>query len=209
MNIRTIALLILTTTLIQDRTANAAAFVQWPVASGGNGHFYAVTDSALTWTAAESVAISLGGHLVSITSAAEQTFITTTFLNGAFDFRPLWIGLTDLAPNGGGAGSRIYTRWTTGENVVYTNWNNAEPNNTSPGEDYGTMNWQRANGEVTPKGTWNDTPNSGTTFGPVGPYFGIVEVVQIVPEPSSTLFLLSGAALCLRRRTLRTNEPNG
>ena len=33
--------------------------------------------------------------------------------------------------------------------------------------------------------------------------------VQPVPEPSSVLLLLSGAFLCLRRRSLHTNERNG
>ncbi len=40
-------------------------------------------------------------------------------------------------------------------------------------------------------------------FGP------IIDNVSVVPEPSSALLLTCGAALCLRRRRLRTHERNG
>ncbi len=39
-----------------------------------------------------------------------------------------------------------------------------------------------------------------------GDYAGVNFIVNTVPEPSSALLLLSGAALCLRRRSLRTYE---
>jgi hypothetical protein len=37
----------------------------------------------------------------------------------------------------------------------------------------------------------------------------IAETTQIVPEPSAALLVLSGVALCLRRRSLRPSERNG
>ena len=189
-------------------SAQAITFVQWNPGAGGNGHLYGVTDSASDWLTAENVGISLGGHLTSITSVAEQSFITTTFLTGAFDSIPLWVGMTDNSPYGGGVGSKVYSFWTTGEPVAYTNWLGGEPNNTAPGEDYGTINWGRASGADPTKGLWNDTPLNGTTgFAGTtnGPYFGVVEVV---PEPSSVALLLSGFAFFLRRRTLRTHQQS-
>ena len=50
-------------------------------------------------------------------------------------------------------------------------------------------------------GNANDNPTQGVA--------GINGTATVVPEPSSALFLLSGAAFLLRRRTLRTHERNG
>jgi hypothetical protein len=51
--------------------------VQWPVASGGNGHFYQgfVAPSGITWQAAWDAATALGGYLATATNAAENDFI--------------------------------------------------------------------------------------------------------------------------------------
>lgn len=163
-------------------TGFAQTFVQWTSASGGNDHYYALTLSATDWQTAENYAVSQGGHLASITSAPEQSFINTTFLTGSREQLPLWIGLTDV-PNG--VGSRNYTSWTTGEPLGYSNWLSTEPNNNTPGEDYVTINWN-VTWDPAKKGTWNDTPLNGTTlFGgtTTGPYYGLIE--SAIPEPST------------------------
>ena len=188
-------------------SAYAQTFVQWTSASGGNDHYYALTLSATDWQAAENLAITQGGHLASITSATEQSFINATFLTGAFASLPLWIGLTDV-PHG--VGSMNYTNWTTGEPVSsYANWLSGEPNNNGSGEDYGTINWNTARlyPTVEPLGTWNDTPLNGTTgFGgnSTGPYYGLMES-NVIPEPATyAVFIGLGAlgfALLRRRRT--------
>src|SRR5690348_11406095 len=79
---------------------SAGPYFQWPARSGGNNHYYGLTDSASSWTTAQSSATSLGGDLVSITSAGEQSFIDSTFLIGGFATKPLWIGLTDQTVEG-------------------------------------------------------------------------------------------------------------
>jgi hypothetical protein len=178
-------------------SCQAVTFIQWNSGPGNNGHYYGITDAASDWVAAESTAVSLGGHLASITSADEQSFIESTFLTGLFDTLPLWIGLADISPYGGGVGSTVYNNWTTGEAVSYTNWKAGEPNNFAPGEDYVTINWQRAVDLSSTKGTWNDTPLNGSTgFGgnSDGPYFGVVE---LVPEPSAVALLGGGGSLLL------------
>lgn len=184
-------------------SAHALTFFQWTTASGGNGHYYGITSSATDWDTAEAMAVSDGGTLATITSAAEQTFIDNTFLaSGAYSDLPLWVGLDDIA---NGAGSKDYTNWVTGEAVTYTNWNTAtgEPTNSPPGEDYVAINWHYAQGSASTVGTWNDTPEAGTTgYGgnSDGPYFGIVE---IVPEPSASWFLLAAMGLYLLGRRFR------
>ena len=59
------------------------------------GHRYVLTDGAMTWTAAEAYAQTLGGHLVTVDDAAEQAWLTSNF--GGMS---PWIGFTDQAVEG-------------------------------------------------------------------------------------------------------------
>ena len=166
-----------------------------------NGHTYQLTPSPDTWTASEAYALTLGGHLVSITSQAEQNFIVSTFLgaNSPLANSPLWIGLTDQ-PN---HDSRAYTNWTTGEAVTYTNFFQGEPNNLQTNEDYVALNWHYSFGSSSTQGQWNDLPNGGSTenYGgnnarALGPYYGIVEIsptTPVVPEPGTVWMLVAAA----------------
>ena len=170
--------------------------VIWASIQGGNNHFYMLTPTRDTWTAQEAYAATVGGHLVSINSQAEQNFLISTFLVGSTSTIPLWIGLTDQ-PN---HDSQSYTTWTTGESVTYRNFNPNEPNNAATDEDYVAMNWHYSFGSSNTMGTWNDLPNGGSTVSynatndrALGPYYGIVE---IVPEPG-TVWLLALAGLSL------------
>jgi hypothetical protein len=77
----------------------------------------------------------MGGHLVTITSSGENSFIHD--LAGS---NIVWIGFTDEVTEG-------VWQWVTGESVVYTNWAASEPNDYGSGEDYA---------ELYTDGTWND-----------------------------------------------------
>lgn len=91
----------------------------------------------LGWLAAERKAVALGGHLVTINSAAENRWLTRQFrsLPGVDDCG-LWIGLNDRRQEG-------RFRWTSGQRSDYSNWvpkgtpgyPAAEPSN-GPGEDH-------------------------------------------------------------------------
>ncbi len=180
--------------LIAAQTSQAAA-IQWSSAVGGNDHFYELTAVRMNWDVAESFAQSVGGHLVSITSAAEQAFIVANFLVGANDRLPVWLGINDVATEGTFV-------WTTGEPVTYTNWDNNEPNNLGD-EDYGVINWNHAAGAGETKGSWNDNHVNGTVspggqFDPITlPYFAIVETV---PEPGTMGLIMLSTACSFRRR---------
>lgn len=145
----------------------AIVYFQWPIASGGNDHWYGLTERALSWTEAEAVAVTEGGHLASIGSAAEEGFLATTFGGARF-----WIGFNDAASEGTWV-------WSDGSPVTYTNWAPGEPNNLGD-EDYAVMNWSGVQ--------WNDLPDLG------GYTYGIVERV-VIPEPSAYTVMAAGLML--------------
>jgi hypothetical protein len=100
-----------------------------------NGHSYYRSTGSMTWTDARQACLNMGGHLVTVTSPAENNFIFNLWPNG-------WIGLTDEVVEG-------QWRWVTGELFSWSNWNSGEPNNSN-NEDY----IQFVGG-----GRWNDLPN--------------------------------------------------
>ena len=100
-----------------------------------NGHSYYRSTGSMTWTDARQACLNMGGHLVTVTSPAENNFIFNLWPNG-------WIGLTDEVIEG-------QWRWVTGEPFSWSNWNGGEPNNAG-NEDY----IQFVGG-----GKWNDLPN--------------------------------------------------
>lgn len=71
-----------------------AAPIQWAAADGGNDHYYDfVLPPDISWHAARDAAASLSflgsqGHLVTVTSAAEDTFLRTNFSSQIGDPRP-------------------------------------------------------------------------------------------------------------------------
>src|ERR1051325_6511008 len=91
--------------------------VQWPVAQGGNGHFYEVVSAptGITWGNASLAATNRGGYLATITSAEENAFVfsqatqdSTIWYSG---YGP-WLGGIQPAGSGEPAGG---WRWITGD----------------------------------------------------------------------------------------------
>jgi hypothetical protein len=143
-----------------------AAWVQW-TGPGATGHWYRlVQDSQQDWNQARSAAQALGGDLVTIASAAEQTFIVSALFGGVADpvaktvntpglIGSWWIGATDAATEG------TWT-WVTGETWFFTNWGEGQPDNNSAspfgdsgGEDYAQLVWRNGWSSALPGG-WND-----------------------------------------------------
>jgi len=101
-----------------------------------NGHSYYRSTGSAFWSAAKAACENMGGHLVTVTSAAENSFIFNLWPSG-------WIGLTDEVTEG-------QWRWVTGETYSYSSWNSGEPNNAG-NEDYV---------QFVGSGRWNDLPNN-------------------------------------------------
>lgn len=107
------------------------------------GHSYYRSVNLALPDDAKQIAIELGGHLVTVNSQAENDF-----LSAAAPGRSL-IGFSDRVIEG-----PENFIWETGEEAVYRNWANGEPNNVG-NEDYTEINF-------TASGSWNDI-RSGTS----------------------------------------------
>lgn len=174
--------------LLTTKTASAAP-VQWL----DNGHYYEVVNGFSYWSAANTAASSaahlgLSGHLATVTSVNEETWLTSTF----GDLSGYLLGATDAATDGD-------WQWITGEDWDYTNWRDGEPNNgasNTTDEDY--LQFHPAGGG------WNDI---GDYNSPAHVYGYIVEyetaTTNAVPEPAS-LSLLSLGLLGFALKKKRT-----
>jgi hypothetical protein len=144
-----------------------------------NNHTYYLLSNS-TWTDAQAAAVTLGGNLATVNGMAENNFITGTWgLN-----RDLWIGLTDpVAGDGNGAAHAANFVWADGDPSAYRNWQVGEPNTVNGNYAY---IWATS---LVAGGVWNDIDNLLSTPGEP-PFQGVVEVV---PEPSTAVFLLFGS----------------
>ena len=195
---------LLLTAFVWLPSAAWSAPVAWPADEGGNDHWYEVVNQSVSWPAAKDAAaaksiLGLTGHLVTISNAAEDTFVqrlaeTSGDLNGA-----TWLGLTDNEAFGGqeswnfGWPDRKIKGWVwvTGESVSYTHWGTAqgyaaEPNDLA-GEDFGQL-WSFSNtvGRGLGLATWNDGSTGATR------YIVEYEPVAAVPEPNSLALAFAG-----------------
>ena len=166
----------------------------WLVANGGNDHSYEAfhAPNGITWGDAQADAVSRGGYLATMTSAAENTFvyglissdISYWYVTGSEAWGP-WLG--GLQPAGSAEPAGGWT-WVTGEAFSYQNWAALQPNNNQ------NENRIQFTGHNAPGGapTWNDLNDSAITY--VRAY--IVEF-NAVPEPSLLLLGFLAAALAV------------
>ena len=93
-----------------------------------NGHTYIYAKRSSTWYAAKELSERMGGHLVTISSAEENQFVTN-LSGGLF----VWIGATDAFHEG-------EWTWVNGETFSYSNWRGDQPDNYQ-GNDEGCENY--------------------------------------------------------------------
>ena len=160
-----------------------------PAASGAqvfnpaNGHYYELIAASVSWETARIAAagashLGLGGHLVTVTDAAENQFLTSAFTADGLHLH--WLGGLQV---GGSLDPVAGWVWVTGEPFMFANWEPGEPNDANSEDenrlifDHGTS----LNGKA-----WND----------VVPAFdiaaGYVIEYQAVPEPAIGWLLAMG-----------------
>ena len=113
-----------------------------------NGSYYFISTSSKTWLAADLHCRQVGGHLVHIANAAENTYVDNNVITAT-----TWIGhyqncngSSFSEPSGG-------WQWSNGTSATYFNWNAGEPNNSGGAENHT---------EMYTSGKWNDEPNAST-----------------------------------------------
>ena len=160
---------------------------QWTSGVGANNHWYGLSSDHDSWQAMHTMAVGFGYHLVSVNSAAEESFLHSTF-GPQIDIpqeveiprQYVWIGYNDLVSEGD-------FEWTDGSLDSYNNWAPFEPNNSND-EDVTVLNWDGA-------GRWNDLPNSS---GEGANFLALFESVDNpVPEASDAAAVGGLAVLAL------------
>lgn len=112
-----------------------------------NGHYYKVYDFGMSWSEANNYCKSLGGHLVTITSSSENSFVYSIIKNNKKTV--YWLG-------GYLDGS---WKWVTGEGFSYSRWGYYKPDNLTGEEIYLQMYRIVVNNNSA--STWNDERPNG------------------------------------------------
>ncbi|XP_039649762.1 galactose-specific lectin nattectin-like [Perca fluviatilis] len=106
---------------------------------------FALYIQAKTWIDAQTFCQTAGGHLASIHSDAENTFLRDFINQVTGTYKNAWIGATDAVKEG-------TWLWTDGSKFDYKIFNAGQPDNASGVENCLEMNYEGKN--------WNDRPCS-------------------------------------------------
>ncbi len=158
--------------------ASAQDAVQWRVEDGGNGHWYQALN-AVTGDSGLALAASLGGHLATISSAGENTFVKQVFL--ATDKQWGWLGLRQL---NGQSSPFAGWYWLTEESMNYSNWTSHDGAFPTGAPDdspcalppWGVENDQANQGAMDRTGRWDDLETGAPSCG--GPIFNTVALIE-------------------------------
>jgi hypothetical protein len=133
----------------------SAKKVEWSSA-GGNGNSYeaVLVSGGITWDKAKDEAADKGGHLATISSAAENNIVYGLVKDDKFwipenwgSGTGPWIGLQRLGNS---------WQWITGEKLTYMNWAPGEPNPPSSKEDVAVLSGHTPSGRALKGPTWDD-----------------------------------------------------
>lgn len=111
------------------------------------GRIYAIFTENLSWFDAVERAREMGGHLVTITSAEEETFVESFMKSKSFN-SVAHIGAFSDGTN---------WRWVTGEEFDYHNFRSGQPDNYGGSEFFAYINFNEL-------GKWNDAANNNHYF---------------------------------------------
>ena len=125
-----------------------------------NGHTYRLILEGKSWEGACADCFSRGGHLATISSAGEQSFLESLISQIPETSRPFgfWLGATM---------ENSWESWITGEDMVYGNWEEGQPDGSTGDENYILMAGRTttdANGWTFHFGKWDDCLYPGEQF---------------------------------------------
>jgi len=170
-----------------------------------NGHQYAITLDFSDWTQAETWAVEVGGHLVTINDEAENTWVAELIKDSYVIPVPpypnldphanlAWIGLEYK-----GSGDMALPdswRWTSSEPITF--WNPYTGYSPFPAPNYGIhMQMLGANHDWGP-GQWNNNAEHDLYLYPRG----VIELPTVIPAPGALILGTTGVGFVgwLRRR---------
>lgn len=106
-------------------------------------HVYQLFNEELSWEEARAFCEKMGGHLVTISNAEENVFVSSLASTSSKDYIRI------------GAYRRYASQfiWCNGEHFTYANWASGEPNNSGGRENYGVI---RKPSDSDGQGYWND-----------------------------------------------------
>jgi hypothetical protein len=169
------------------------------VTFGANGHSYEIFDNGqgLSWWAAESLAVSKGGYLATLTSQAEQDFVWSSFGSSFGGDTVAYLGGAQIPGTADPAANWI---WITGEPWTYANWAPGQPDNANFFPEDFLQIGRDADGK------WNDIYTVSLALNPLRLVYGadhyIVEwqpgqgpAASPVPEPATWALFGAGTAL--------------
>ena len=113
-----------------------------------NGHYYMLYNDASSFDSAQQKCIERGGHLATLTTAEENSFVYSYIVS--LGVKNAYFGFTDAEREG-------TWKWVNGETSDYTNWHSGEPNGENSKEDYAMFYYKFSDG------TWNDGDFGGST----------------------------------------------
>jgi len=189
---------------LEGTLASSPPPVEWKTQDGGNGHKYEVVlvDGGISWEQARDAAIARGGHLATISSAAENDFVFNLAKDASYwaPYAPYnvtggpWLGGYRAAGQSDPASGWT---WVTGEPWTYQGWAPGAPNNL--GENYLQF---FTGGSLIPSSGWNDAFLDTAVVAGVSNVSYVVE--YDVPEPATiSLLVLAGLGLLNKRHGVK------
>lgn len=124
-----------------------------------NNHKYEVFDESLTWYEAKAKCEEMGGHLVTISSRAENDFVMSLVKEKEKNL--FWLGCYS---------ENDKWNWVDGTEFSYNNWAYNEPNDSGGNEMFGHLfridyDYYDSGSDDHNAGEWNDLANAGDTSG--------------------------------------------
>ncbi len=158
--------------------------------SFGGSDYWIVESAGISWEDAKVAAEDAGGHLATITSAAEDAFVSSGVLansNGEY-----WLGGFQRGDNSLKKPAKGWN-WVTGEDWNYNNWFTDEPNNYRGRDEKHLGIWSRYDWK------WNDEGYLNNITG----YIVESESPPPVPLPAAIWLFTSGLLVTSGLRRIR------